>query len=450
MKRKAEKVACTKGKMDPVAIAAAIAAAKTRGRGVWSEGAVGMVWTHLRLPLILSINKSRKMSRLRAQGPMPLPELNYGGAAERLEFLMSSADARPPAGDGTELSPSPAAFDAGAGPSGREAAPPADAFALSVALWAQQQQQEDAAEQDQRVVYWRAVRAPDGACYFYNVDTRETTWDLPPGAAVEPFTESSEAPFPAAPAAADLASAGGAAAAGSSAPPAEAEEGGASQGGAAAEAPRAAAEGQAFAPGYYYSDYAAAVQGPFTLEQLRAWRGDLPLELPVWLVNAADAAPPAVMHLAQVLGDDALLQALCSGGLTLPRSATATQVEAAMQRDASGLSSVSTLAAPLRATAEPEEYEFSATRNKMTGRLTSNLRPVGEDAKAAAVAALRGRSAGEYYDSHLDKWCDTTQLAEWMAQAQERPKKLPKAAWQELKARKEQRKKEQAQKKWAD
>ena len=60
MKRKAEKVACTKGKMDPVAIAAAIAAAKTRGRGVWSEGAVGMVWTHLRLPLILSINKSRK------------------------------------------------------------------------------------------------------------------------------------------------------------------------------------------------------------------------------------------------------------------------------------------------------------------------------------------------------------------------------------------------------
>ncbi len=88
----------------------------------------------------------------------------------------------------------------------------------------------------------------------------------------------------------------------------------------------------AYTPGYYYRDVGGQMQGPFTLEQLRGWRGSLPMDLPVLQLTepqpadqqaaSGDAAPGqgesqeqeqqsgsrwVQLELARLLGDDELL-----------------------------------------------------------------------------------------------------------------------------------------------
>jgi hypothetical protein len=46
-------------------------------------------------------------------------------------------------------------------------------------------------------------------------------------------------------------------------------------------------------PGYYYVDAYGTTQGPFSREQLEAWRGALPMDLPVWLQPAPPSSPAA-------------------------------------------------------------------------------------------------------------------------------------------------------------
>lgn len=55
--------------------------------------------------------------------------------------------------------------------------------------------------------------------------------------------------------------------------------------------------------GYFYVDAEGTTQGPFDREQLRAWRGHLPMDLPMW--RPGDEAQ---QYLATVLGDDGLLR----------------------------------------------------------------------------------------------------------------------------------------------
>ena len=128
--------------------------------------------------------------------------------------------------------------------------------------------------------------------------------------------------------------AGWAAAAATSAPAPAAGEAGAAQPPTAQQQEQAPPAAAAYAPGYYYRDVASLMQGPFTLEQLRGWRGSLPMDLPVLQLTqepqpdaqapSSEAAPAAgqggsqgqgqqsgsrwvQMELARLLGDDELL-----------------------------------------------------------------------------------------------------------------------------------------------
>jgi hypothetical protein len=253
-------------------------------------------------------------------------------------------------------------------------------------------------------------------------------------------------------------------------------------------------------PGWFYRDLFGAAQGPFELAHLAGWRGVLPLELTVWWSDGAGTAA-AVTPLAHVLGDADLLALLHSGGLPLPRNATAAQVEqalaaaahavdaegsawweaqaAAQEReeaaaaagqedgedgdaDGGGGISFAELAAASLAGLPPEErsrvlagggagedaprrapaavqddYDSAPVMNKLTGRLTSSGQLRGED----ALAAKRG-AAPEYFSAQMDYHCDTTKLEAWLLEMKARKhEKLPPAVIKALKERRAARKK---------
>ncbi|PRW59368.1 rho GTPase-activating 27 isoform X6 [Chlorella sorokiniana] len=129
--------------------------------------------------------------------------------------------------------------------------------------------------------------------------------------------------------------AGWAAAAPGSAPtPAAGEAGAAQPPTTQQQQPQQPPASPAYTPGYYYRDVAGQVQGPFTLEQLRGWRGSLPMDLPVLQLTepqpekqaaSGAASPPAgqaggqgeerqassrwvQLELARLLGDNELLE----------------------------------------------------------------------------------------------------------------------------------------------
>ena len=248
------------------------------------------------------------------------------------------------------------------------------------------------------------------------------------------------------------------------------------------------APASAMPAGFYYRDLSGVVQGPFSLEQLAAWRSALPLELQVWWSGAAGAAAGVeTVPLAQVLGDSALLARLRSGELQLPANATAAQVEAAeaaeQQREAemaawfeqqqsiqdaaasaeaadgdeAGGCSFSELAAAalaglpaeervrLMSGAAPDavprssapvrdEYDSVPVLNKMTGRLTSSSELHGEQ----ALAARRGVTSTTYFDPQMTHYLDVNKLEEFLQQRkQQKGKPLPPAVWKQLKERRE-------------
>ncbi len=280
---------------------------------------------------------------------------------------------------------------------------------------------------------WRRTRDPSsGKCYYYNSRTSETTWTQP------------------------------------------------------ADWGRAL---PAVASGFYYADLQGATQGPFQAAQLAAWRGMLPMELPVWHVDDAGQAYAAA-PLAQVVGDLALLTQLRSGQLSLPPNATAAQVETALAAQAqaqaaspgkhavweddawwaaqqaaqdgeapeegagSGLSFAELAAASLaglpeeerarvlaggsveatapRRTPDPaDEYASAPVLNRLTGRVTSASALRGEDALAATKDVSR-----EYFSAQLAHHMDVNTLDAWLADMQARKhEKLPPAVWKQLKER---------------
>ncbi len=290
---------------------------------------------------------------------------------------------------------------------------------------------------------WRRVVDPsNGKPYFYNAATAETTWTQPQG-------WGTQAPASALPA------------------------------------------------GFCYRDLSGVVQGPFSLEQLAAWRSALPLELPVWWSGGGAAAGvAATVPLAQALGDGELLARLRSGDLQLPANATAAQVEAAVAaeraaeaevtawfeaqqaiQDAAagaepadgeetGGCSFSELAAAalaglpaeerlrvLSGAADPEprpraapreEYESVPVLNKLTGRLTSSTELHGEE----ALAARRGVTSSTYFDPQMTHYLDVNKLEEFLQRRkEEKGKPMPPAVWKALRERREAGKKK-AQQGW--
>jgi hypothetical protein len=293
---------------------------------------------------------------------------------------------------------------------------------------------------------WRRVRdASGGGHYFYNTVSAETTWTQPAG-----------------------------------------------WGSALAPA----------APGYFYRDLSGTAQGPFELAHIAAWRGVLPLELPVWWSDGAGSAA-AVTPLAHVLGDTELLSLLHGGGLPLPRNATAAQVEQALAAAAATVDAEdSAWWEAQAAAAEPEEAAAAAGREdggddddgagggggisfaELAAASLAGLPPeersrvlagggAGEDAPRRAHAAvqddydsapvmnkltgrltasgqLRGEdalaakrgAAPEYFSAQMDYHCDTTKLEAWLLDMKARKhEKLPPAVIKALKERKAARKK---------
>ncbi|KAL4425511.1 hypothetical protein ABPG75_009527 [Micractinium tetrahymenae] len=168
----------------------------------------------------------------------------------------------------------------------------------------------------------QAVDLNSGQPYWFNRATGASQWHPPPGwaapaaAAVHGPGAAREASPAAKAAPAEVAAAAAAAAAGEAAEEAAAEAAGEAAEEAAAEAAAAAAaageagaaqppasaqqEGQQqswdpqwqrqWEPGLYYRDAAGLLQGPFTVEQLREWRGMLPMDLPVLRLTEGSAA----------------------------------------------------------------------------------------------------------------------------------------------------------------
>ena len=282
---------------------------------------------------------------------------------------------------------------------------------------------------------WRRILDPaNGKPYFYNAATAETTWTQPQGWGTH-------------------------------------------------------APASALPPGFFYRDLSGVVQGPFSLEQLAAWRSALPLELQVWWSGGGAAAGvAATVPLAQALGDGELLARLRSGELQLPANATAAQVEAAVaaeqaaeaemaawfeaqqaiQDAAAGaeaaageetgggcsfselaaaamaglpaeerqrmLSGAAAEAAPRRAAQPRDEYDSVPVLNKLTGRLTSSSELHGEE----ALAARRGVTSSTYFDPQLTHYLDVNKLEEFLQRRKElKGKPLPPEVWKQLRDRRE-------------
>ncbi len=257
--------------------------------------------------------------------------------------------------------------------------------------------------------------------------------------------------------------------------------------------------------GWHYRDLQGAVQGPFELAQLTAWRSALPMELQVWWTDGGGGAggPAAVAPLAAALGDGELLTLLRTGQLPLPANATAAQVEAALAAaaaaaDAQGnawwdaqlaaqeqeaAAQAAAAAAAAEAGEEPPVEEgggFSFAelaaaslaglppdeRSRVlagggSGEPPRRAAPVQDEYDSAPVlnrmtgrltssVQLRGDdflaaklgAAPEYFSAQMDAHCDTTKLEAWLQGVAERKhEKLPTAVWKALKERRAEKKK---------
>jgi hypothetical protein len=211
-------------------------------------------------------------------------------------------------------------------------------------------------------------------------------------------------------------------------------------------------------PGFCYVDASGAAQGPFPAAQLRAWRGALPMDLPVWRAAAtpapgADLGALETRPLADVLGDGALLAGwrreqpeLAAGRCAAPPAPVR---EAELRGDTAGALAAAALAGLPPGGAEARALRAAADAGAPLTAVAASWGDGREYEATALHVAGRGRvqaatGAREGVYSEYGKWLDADRLGEQLAAAAERRKRP--LAGAELRAAKERRREAKAAK----
>eukprot|EP01025_Chloroclados_australasicus_P062109 TRINITY_DN8156_c0_g1_i4.p2 TRINITY_DN8156_c0_g1~~TRINITY_DN8156_c0_g1_i4.p2 ORF type:complete len:558 (+),score=101.59 TRINITY_DN8156_c0_g1_i4:56-1675(+) len=219
--------------------------------------------------------------------------------------------------------------------------------------------------------------------------------------------------------------------------------------------------------GWYYYDLQQQVQGPFSNDQLRVWRSQLPMDLQLWFCDPAkgDKDEPVCMHVYEVLGDKEIYehwQKATQGNASGPApSAPQWQEFMQMEQDDSNGSYAAAARAGLPAqdtavqTHQLHQYVQQQIPDAMNFYYWAQnyyTTPGMEQYAQYASQAVKDRSgrilaAGSLPESatglysEISSWCNPTEFERAMNERAERKRKqLPPSVWKKLKKRKQESK----------